>query len=65
MNESGLEPIALDEVQAHVGSEIGVSPWRTVTQGMIDKFADATDDHQFIHCDPERAAAERMLVMLR
>ena len=58
MNESGLDPIALNEVQAHVGSEIGISPWRTVTQEMIDKFADATDDHQFILCDPERAAAE-------
>ena len=35
-----------------------MSPWRTVTQAMIDQFADATDDHQFIHCDPERAAKE-------
>ncbi len=41
-----------------VGQEIGVSPWRVVSQEMIDKFADATDDHQFIHVDPERAAAE-------
>jgi acyl dehydratase len=32
-----------------------VSPWRAVTQEMIDQFADATDDHQFIHCDPDRA----------
>jgi len=35
-----------------------VSPWRVVSQEMIDRFADATDDHQFIHCDPERAARE-------
>ncbi len=41
-----------------VGQEVGVSPWRVVSQEMIDKFADATDDHQFIHVDPERAAAE-------
>src|SRR5690606_8146493 len=41
-----------------VGTEIGVSPWRTVSQEMIDKFADATDDYQFIHVDPVRAAAE-------
>ena len=41
-----------------VGQEIAVSPWRMVTQEMIDKFADATDDHQFIHVDPVRAAAE-------
>ncbi|GAA4119868.1 MaoC family dehydratase [Aminobacter aganoensis] len=53
-----LKPINLEQLQATVGKEIGVSPWRTVTQEMIDKFADATDDHQFIHCDPERAARE-------
>ncbi|MBX3582058.1 MAG: MaoC family dehydratase [Rhizobiaceae bacterium] len=41
-----------------VGKETGLSAWREVTQTMIDQFADATDDHQFIHCDPERAAAE-------
>ena len=35
-----------------------MSPWRVVSQTMIDQFADATDDHQFIHCDPERAARE-------
>jgi acyl dehydratase len=50
--------ISLDDLVASVGKEAGVSPWRTVTQEMIDKFADATDDHQFIHCDPERAARE-------
>lgn len=53
-----LKPINLDELQASLGKEVGVSPWRTVTQRMIDQFADATDDHQFIHCDPERAAKE-------
>lgn len=52
------EPIALDEALASVGQEVGLSPWRTVTQDIIDRFADATDDHQFIHCDPERAARE-------
>ena len=34
------------------------SPWLDVTQAMIDQFADATHDHQFIHVDPARAAAE-------
>ncbi|WP_274627748.1 MaoC family dehydratase [Arvimicrobium flavum] len=53
-----MEPVTLDQLQASVGKEIGVSPWREVTQHMIDLFADATDDHQFIHCDPERAARE-------
>ena len=50
--------ITLDELLANTGKEVGVSPWRIVTQEMIDKFADATDDHQFIHTDPERAARE-------
>ena len=53
-----MKTITLDELQAMVGQESGVSPWREVTQTMIDQFADATDDHQFIHCDPVRAAAE-------
>ena len=54
----GKRSITLDELRDAVGREVGLSPWRTVTQEMIDKFADATDDHQFIHVDPERAAAE-------
>ena len=41
-----------------VGKVVGLSSWRVVSQEMIDKFADATDDHQFVHTDPERAAAE-------
>jgi acyl dehydratase len=53
-----LKSITLDELLANTGKEVGVSPWRVVTQTMIDQFADATDDHQFIHVDPERAAAE-------
>lgn len=51
-------PLTLDELRAAVGTEIGVSEWRTVSQEMINEFADATDDHQFIHVDPVRAAAE-------
>ena len=51
-------PLTLDELRAAVGTEIGLSEWRVVDQTMIDKFADATDDHQFIHVDPERAMAE-------
>lgn len=50
--------IPLETLLASAGKEVGLSPWRTVTQTMIDQFADATDDHQFIHCDPARAAAE-------
>ena len=41
-----------------VGEEIAVSGWLEVTQARIDQFADATGDHQWIHVDPARAAAE-------
>lgn len=44
-----------EELRAMVGKETGVSEWMLVDQEMIDKFADATGDHQFIHVDPERA----------
>jgi acyl dehydratase len=47
----------VDELRAAVGSRLGVSDWMTVDQGRIDLFADATDDHQWIHVDEERAAA--------
>ena len=42
----------------HVGDTLGPSEWLTVTQEMIDKFADATGDHQWIHVDVERAKKE-------
>lgn len=45
----------LHDLQALIGQEIGVSDWITVDQTRIDKFADATGDHQWIHVDPERA----------
>ena len=41
-----------------VGTELGPSEWVTVDQAMIDKFADATGDHQWIHVDVERAKKE-------
>lgn len=53
-----LKPVSVEKMLSSIGQEVGVSPWRDVTQDMIDKFADATDDHQFIHTDPIRAAAE-------
>ena len=46
-----------EELFAAVGSELGSSPWLLIDQARIDAFADATNDHQWIHCDPERAAA--------
>jgi len=48
---------SLDEIRARVGEEIGVSGWIAVDQARIDAFADATEDHQFIHVDPAAAAA--------
>ncbi|MGA0597958.1 MaoC family dehydratase [Enterovirga sp. CN4-39] len=50
--------ITIDELEARVGQELGVSSWREVTQPDIDSFADVTGDHQFIHVNPERALAE-------
>ncbi|KPF85488.1 hypothetical protein IP70_12450 [alpha proteobacterium AAP38] len=49
--------LTLADYQARVGTELGRSDWLTVDQGMIDRFADLTGDHQFIHIDPVRAAA--------
>ena len=46
------------DMKAHVGEEIGSSDWVTVDQAMINKFADATGDHQWIHVDVERAKTE-------
>ena len=42
----------------YAGKEMGVSDWYTVSQEQIDKFADATGDHQWIHVDVERAKTE-------
>ncbi len=46
----------LDELEAVVGQELGVSDWHTVTQQQIDTFADATGDHQWIHVDAQKAS---------
>jgi acyl dehydratase len=45
------------EFEARVGEHLGYSEWREVTQNEIDLFAEATGDHQWIHVDPQRAAA--------
>lgn len=49
--------VSVDELKAAVGTEVGVSEWFEINQHRIDKFADATEDHQWIHVDPERAAS--------
>jgi len=46
----------LDELAAATGQVLGQGEWLTVTQQMIDRFAEATGDFQYIHVDPERAA---------
>jgi len=47
-----------NELLQHIGRELGPSEWITVDQAMIDRFADATGDHQWIHVDVERAQRE-------
>lgn len=44
-------------LKARIGQEVGVSDWCVVDQAMIDRFADLTDDHQWIHVDRAAAAA--------
>ena len=46
------------EFEKYVGQELGVSEYMTITQDQINKFADATFDHQWIHVDEERAKTE-------
>jgi len=53
-----MNPISASELIAGAGSLEGTSDWVEVTQDMIDTFADATHDHQFIHIDEARAKSE-------
>ena len=45
-----------ESLRGRIGQEIGLSDWCVITQEMIDRFADLTDDHQWIHVDREAAA---------
>lgn len=47
----------IEELERAVGTHLGYSDWHTVTQRQIDTFAEATGDRQWIHVDPEKAAA--------
>ena len=49
--------MTVTQLKERLGQEVGVSDWIEVSQSMIDMFAEATRDHQFIHVDPERARA--------
>lgn len=48
----------IEDLQAKIGTELGTSDWFAIDQARIDTFADVTDDHQYIHLDPVRAARE-------
>jgi acyl dehydratase len=56
--EKSMKTVSFDDVSALAGQEVGVSDWVTIDQDRIDKFADATGDHQWIHVDVERAKKE-------
>ena len=50
-----LHIVKPDEIDSVIGKDLGASDWMVIDQERIDKFADATMDHQFIHVDPEQA----------
>jgi acyl dehydratase len=52
------EPVDVTTLEARIGQELGVSEWLEVSQPQIDRFAEATDDRQWIHLDAARAAEE-------
>ncbi|MDH3752428.1 MAG: MaoC family dehydratase [Acidimicrobiia bacterium] len=49
--------VAVDELPGAIGTDLGHTDWMQVTQERVDRFADATGDHQWIHVDTERAAS--------
>ena len=50
-----LKVVKPSEIDSVIGTEVGTSEWITIDQERINKFADATMDHQFIHVDPDQA----------
>ena len=50
--------VAFADLPGLAGRDLGVSDWLSLDQARIDRFADATDDHQWIHVDVERASRE-------
>ncbi len=53
-----MSQLSFDKLPHWVGKELGVSEWVTIGQQRIDDFAHCTEDHQWIHTDQQRAAAE-------
>ncbi|MGC0366167.1 acyl dehydratase [Rhodococcus sp. 27YEA15] len=56
-HELPVRPATFAELEKLIGQELGPTQWYDVTQERIDAFADATNDHQWIHVDPARAAS--------
>ena len=56
-----MRTASFEELPSLVGQELGLSEWQLIDQDRINKFADATGDHQWIHVDVERARAESPL----
>jgi len=52
---ANTEITSVEELKKYIGQEVSVGQWLLITQEMVNKFADATGDFQFIHVDPERA----------
>lgn len=53
-----MRSVHISELKSLVGQEVGVSDWFTLDQDRINRFADVTEDHQWIHVDVERAQKE-------
>jgi len=58
MGERSPAELTVEQLRPLIGAEEEASPWYVITQQQIDAFAELTHDHNFIHVDPERAAAE-------
>ncbi|MBA1273512.1 MaoC family dehydratase [Stutzerimonas azotifigens] len=50
-----MPQVPVTELKDYIGKDLGRSEWLTIDQDRIDRFADCTGDHQFIHVDPEKA----------
>ncbi len=50
------DPIKAEDLPSLIGKDLEPSPWLEITQERVNQFAEATNDHQFIHVDPEKAA---------
>lgn len=53
-----MRTIHYNDIESLIGQEVGASPWHEITQAQVNKFAEATGDHQWIHIDVERAKRE-------